>query len=87
MKKFLITHNATVGRKKADGADFPPVELLFYSIVEAETTEAASDQVVQYSDPGFISRVSNVSELGEGMTADELFGLLEHKKVLTESKL
>jgi len=87
MKKFLITHNATVGRKKADGADFPPVELLFYSIVEAETTEAASDQVVQYSDPGFISRVSNVSELGEGMTAEELFGLLEHKKVLTESKL
>lgn len=87
MKKFLITHNATVGRKKADGADFPPVELTFYSIVEAESTEAASDQVVQYSDPGFVSRVNNVSELGEGMTADELFALLEHKKVLTESKL
>lgn len=87
MKKFLITHNATVGRKKADGADFPPVELLFYSIVEAESTEAASDQVVQYSDPGFVSRVNNVSELGEGMTADELYALLAHTKVLAEAKV
>lgn len=87
MKKYLITHTATVGRKKVDGAEIAPVELLFYSIVEAATTEAASDQVVQYSDPGFISKVSNVSELGEGMTTDELHGLLEHKKVLVESRV
>jgi len=87
MKKFLVTHNATVGRKKADGAEIPPVELLFYSIVEAETTETASDLVVQYRDPGFISRVTNVSELGEGMTSEELLALLEHKKVFTESTM
>ena len=87
MKKFLVKHNATVGRTTTDGAVFPPVELVFYSIVEAADTETASAQVVQYSDPGFVTRVGDITEMGDGLTSDELFGLLDHKKVLVEAKV
>jgi hypothetical protein len=87
MKRFLLTHNATVGRTTADGAVFPPVRLIFYSIVEAADTEAASAQAVQYSDPSFVTRVADITELGEGLTAEELFGLLDHKKILVEDKV
>lgn len=87
MKKFLITHNATVGRTTTDGAVFPPVELTFYSMVESTSSEEASSQVVQYSDPGFVTKVANITEVADSVSAEELFELLNHKKVLIEAKV
>jgi len=87
MKKYLITHNATVGRQQADGAHFPPVELLFYSMVEAESVEQAGEKVIRYSDPSFVTQVKDVTEVGEGLSADELYALLEHKKIMVEATI
>lgn len=87
MKTFLVTHHATVGRTKEEGASFPPVELTFYSMVKDETMEAANEQVIQYSDPNFVTRVTNVTEVADTISVDELFELLDHKKVVIEAKV
>ncbi len=87
MKKYLITHTAVIGRTKQDGATHGQVELTFYSMVEAETQEAASDAVVQYLDPGFTTVVSGIAEVADAVSAEELYALLNHKKVLVEISL
>jgi hypothetical protein len=83
MKKFLITHEATVGRT-VEGTQMPPIRLQFYSMVEAANEEAAQDQLIQYKDPGFVSRVASIAEVADVVTSEELFALLDQKKVLVE---
>lgn len=84
MKKFMIKHEATIGLSKQDGGDHPCVNLTFFTIVEAENTEAAQNQVVAYSDPHFRTRITDVSELGDTVDANELYKLMQHSVVFTE---
>jgi len=87
MNKYLITHEAVVGRTKEEGAQIAPITLLFYSMVEAPSAEAANEQAVVYRDPGFRTTVLGVSEVADQLSADDLYALLDHKKVLVESTL
>ena len=87
MAKFLVTHEAVVTREvptMEKQQTVPGINLIFYSMVDAENKEQAYEQLTQYSDPNFKSKVMKVDELGEGLTTEELFSLLEHKKVLFE---
>jgi hypothetical protein len=81
-KTFLVTYEALIGRVKEDGADHQPVELTFYVAVRAKDVQHANDMVVQYSDRGFVAKVTGIAELGDQVSADDLYALLEHSKVL-----
>lgn len=83
-KKYLVKHTAAVGRTTEDGADHPPVYLTFYTVVEAASTEAASDQVVQYSDPGFKTRVVNITPLKKDVSVEELTEMLGQSVVFQD---
>lgn len=87
LKNFLVTHTAVVGRPATPGESVSPVRLRFYSMVKAESSEAASDQIVTYRDPTFTTTVENVAEVGDTISGDELFALLNHNEVLKEEKL
>lgn len=89
MSKFLIQFEASIGRKKADvSIDDPgasllnPIDLTFFGVVEAKDEEEATSQVVLYRDPGFLTKVIKVSEMGKGMTAEELFDLMAVNKLI-----
>jgi hypothetical protein len=84
MAKYLVTHEATVGRTKEEGAVIPSITLTYYSMVNADSVEAANDQVVVYRDPGFSSRIVGVAEVADILTADDLFALLDHSKIIKE---
>jgi len=81
-KLFLVTYDALIGRTKEDGADHAPVELTFHVVVKAASREAVDDQLVQYSDRGFVAKVTTVAELADQVAAEDLLGLMEHRKVL-----
>jgi hypothetical protein len=73
MSKFLVKHDAVIGRSKDDGGELPPVELVFFTVVEAANLEAATDLIVQYSDPGFTTKMASVTELeGDALPAELL---------------
>lgn len=82
MKNFLIRNEAVVGRTKKDGADLPPMELVFYTMVKAETHEQASDMAVQYADRGFQTKVTNIVEVGDEISGEELYKLLKQEDVV-----
>jgi hypothetical protein len=84
MAKYLVTHEATVGRTKEEGAVIPSITLTYYSMVNADSVEAANDQVVVYRDPGFSSRIVGVAEVADILSADDLFTLLDHSKIIKE---
>jgi hypothetical protein len=96
MAKYLVTYDAVIARPDKPVADasgyvattttYNPIELLFYVVVTAESADAVNDLVVNYTTPGFVARVTNIVELGEGVTADELASLLDPKKVLREQR-
>jgi hypothetical protein len=83
-KRFLVKNEALIGRKKEDGSDHPPVELIFYTMVEAPNLEAANDMLVTYSDPGFRTRVANVLEVADSLSSDDLYSLLKLSDVVQE---
>lgn len=82
--KYLIRHEAVIGRTKEDGADHSPIELVFYTVVEATSYELASDLAVQYADKGFKTRVASITSLPDTMSSDKLLILLNPKEVLKE---
>lgn len=82
--KYLVRHEAVIGRSKDDGADHSPIELVFYTVVEASSYELASDLAVQYADKGFKTRVASIVTLPETMSGDELYKLLNAAEVLKE---
>lgn len=84
MKKFLVTHNAVVGRTKEDGSDHSPINLVFYTVNEAASEEAVQDQLVRYSDPGFVTNIASVAELGDDISADDLYALMKPELVISE---
>lgn len=84
MPKYLVTHEAVVGRTREEGAVIPSINLTYYSMVTAETEEAANEQVVVYRDPGFSTRIVGVSEVADILSADDLFALLDHSKIIKE---
>lgn len=84
MSKYLVTHEATVGRTKEEGAVIPSITLTYYSMVNAETEEAANEQVVVYRDPGFSTRIVAVAEVADILSSDDLFALLDHSKIIKE---
>jgi hypothetical protein len=88
MKRFLVTHDAIIGRVDADNprTQMQPMSLKFYTMVEADNLEAAQEQLVQYKDPGFITRIANTAEVGDTVTVDELFALLDQRKILLEQR-
>lgn len=63
VKKFLVTHHASVGVTKEDGGAQDPLYLTYYTMVDATTMERAMDQAVQYRGPSFRSRIANVKEI------------------------
>lgn len=82
MAKFLVKHNAVVGRTKADGGELPPVELVFFTVVEGANLEAATDMIVQYSDPGFTTKMASVTELENDKLPAELLAQLSDPSTL-----
>lgn len=96
MSKFLVTYDATISRPEpakadADGyretvVEYHPLQLRYYMVIDAVNHEAASDLVVNYKTPGFVSMMTSVVELGEGLTAGELEELLKPSLVLKELK-
>lgn len=82
MTKYLVTHEAVIGRTKEEGAALPPITLTFYSMVEASTTEEANEKIVTYRDPGFSTRIVSIAEVADILSADDLYALLAHDKVL-----
>lgn len=82
MKRFLIKHDAVIGRTKEEGADLPPLELIFYTMVEAANLEAASDLATGYEDAGFKVKVGDIVEVGDSMSSDDLYTLLKQNDVL-----
>jgi len=81
-KLFLVTYDAMIGRTKDDGSDHQPVELTFHVVVKAASREAVDDVLVQYSDRGFVAKVTTVAELADQVSAEDLYGLMEYEKVL-----
>jgi hypothetical protein len=63
MAKFLVKNEAVVGRTKADGGSLPAVDLVFYNVVEAASREKVDELLIQYKDPGFVTRVVDVTEI------------------------
>lgn len=84
-KRFLVTYSAVIGRTTGEGAQHPPVYLTFYSMVEAGNSEEVQNHITQYSDPGFRTKVENITEVGDGLTQDELFDLLKHENVIKDT--
>jgi len=84
MTKYLVTHEATVGRTREEGAVIPSITLTYYSMVNAETVEAANDMVVVYRDPGFSTRIVGVTEVADILSSDDLFALLNHANIIKE---
>lgn len=81
-KRFLIKHEAVIGRTKEDGADLPPMQLIFYTMVEAPTLEAAEEMASGYADKTFKIKVANVVEVGDNISSDDLYALLKQSDVL-----
>ena len=84
MAKYLVTHEATVGRTREEGAVIPSITLTYYSMVNADSVEAANEQVIVYRDPGFSTRIVGVAEVADILSADDLFALLDHSKIIKE---
>jgi hypothetical protein len=84
MAKYLVTHEATVGRTVGEGAVIQSILLTFYSMLEASSVDAAKDELVAYSDPGFKTRVVDVVEVADPLSNERLFELLDHKKIIKE---
>jgi hypothetical protein len=82
MKLFLVTYEALIGRTKTDGAEHAPVELTFHVVVKAKDADAVNDIATNYSDPGFVAKVRNVAELADQVSAEQLYDLMDAKKVL-----
>lgn len=80
---YLVEFTATVGRSTKD-AEHPPVYLSYFAIVEAKDSDAAQDQLTQYSDPTFTAKVVNIQPLDLDATK-ELIEKLALAKVMTEN--
>jgi len=85
-KLFLVTYEAVIGRTKEENHQHNPIQVTFYVTYPAASLEAVNDVAVQYRDPGFVARITNVQELGEGLTAEEIHAMLDARKVLVEVK-
>ena len=81
-KRFLIKHEAVIGRTKEDGADLPPMEVIFYTMVEAPSHEAATDMAVGYADKGFKIKIADIVEVGDKISSDDLYTLLKQSDVI-----
>jgi len=82
LKMFLVTYDALIGRTKGDGSEHPPIELTFHVTVKAKDRAAVDDLVTQYSDPGFVAKVTNVAEIADEISAEQLFALTDMQKTL-----
>jgi len=82
MKRFLIKHDAVIGRTKEDGADLPPMELIFYTMVEAPNLDAATDMASGYADKTFKVKVGSIVEVGDNISSDDLYALLNQSEVI-----
>ena len=82
-KRFLIKHDAVIGRGlKEDGAEHPPLELVYYTMVEAANLEAASDMSMGYADKTFKVKVGSIVEVGDNISSDDLYALLNQSEVI-----
>jgi len=82
MKRFLIKHDAVIGRSEEAGADLPPMELIFYTMVEADSLETATDMATGYADKTFKVKVGEVVEVGDTLSSDDLYALLKQSEVI-----
>lgn len=82
-KPFLVEFNATVGRTTEE-AEHPPVYLTFYAVVEAVDSDGAQDQLTQYSDPTFTTKVRDITPMDDE-AKEALFANLALDKVMTET--
>jgi hypothetical protein len=85
-KLFLVTYEAVIGRTKEDNNQHSPMQVTFYATFHAPNLEGVNDVAVQYRDPGFVAKIINVQELGEGLTSEEIHAMLDARKVLVEVK-
>lgn len=84
MKNFLVTHQATVGKNMDDPAKHSTVHITFYTLHAGKDVEAVQGEVIQYSDPGFRTRVLKIDEVGDTVSIEDLKSLFDMKTVLTE---
>lgn len=81
-KRFLIKHDAVIGRGQDDGAELPPMELIFYTMVEAANLEAATDMATGYADKTFKVKVGEIVEVDDHISSDDLYALLKQSYVI-----
>lgn len=91
MNKYIIEFSAVIGRKKADvsvddasASLHSPVQLKYFGVVDAESVEAANEQIVLYRDPGFVTSVVSVTEVPEGMHNSPYLSLLKLDTLVTD---
>jgi hypothetical protein len=82
MKRFLIKHEAVIGRTQEDGADHAPLELIYYSMVEASTLDQATDMAMGYADKTFKVKVTDIVEVGDTISSNDLYVLLKQETIL-----
>lgn len=82
LKNYLIKYEAIIGRTEEEGADMAPMELTFYTVVQAADATDAAELVLQHADRGFKTKAVNITALCPDFSADDLSELIAQNKIL-----